>query len=531
MLKFFRERARGWFMIAVIGIIIFVFVLYFGSSRGNRSTNAIATVDKRIITEAEFHDEYAKMLDTVRMRLGDKLTPEIIKKMDLKRKTYDNLLNRQIILAKAADLKIQISDEELRNSIMSMPVLQTNGSFDEQKYRQILRYNRLNAEDFEALHRADMVANKIESIVREGVKISDQEIYDLYAFQNQKININYIQISGRDIKKTITPAQADLEDYLKRNSNIFRIPEQIKIKYIFFAAGSFNADITDSDIKSYYSSYKDKYKSKDGKQLSLVDVKGIIVNELKKTRGLQNAFADAKKAHDIIYQEENFEAYATKNNLKVIDLDFFPINRLPQEFASVKDASGALLDLQKNDISKIMTAENGYYLVKVIDKKAAYVPKLNTIESEVRKNFMETETQLLAGKEAQSILNHLKSGETLENIAGKYGLKINETGFFQPGDTIPQLGSSPEIAEVIFQLSSNKPYAEKPLLINNAYVILKLKDVSKLDENDFAAKKEMYKKILISLKREEAMQTWLEGNKAAMIKEKRVRIKKQAEDL
>jgi len=47
MLKFFREHARGWFMIAVIGIIIIVFVLYFGSSRGSRTANAIAIVDKK----------------------------------------------------------------------------------------------------------------------------------------------------------------------------------------------------------------------------------------------------------------------------------------------------------------------------------------------------------------------------------------------------------------------------------------------------------------------------------------------------
>jgi len=34
----------------------------------------------------------------------------------------------------------------------------------------------------------------------------------------------------------------------------------------------------------------------------------------------------------------------------------------------------------------------------------------------------------------------------------------------------------------------------------------------------------MYRKVLITLKQEEAMQTWLEGSKAAMIKEKRLKI-------
>ena len=353
----------------------------------------------------------------------------------------------------------------------------------------------------------------------------------MYALQNQKINVNFVQIYGKDIKKKITPTQTELEDYLKRNSNLFSIAEQTKIKYIFFAGDSFPSDISDSDIMGYYSSYKDKYKTKDGKQLSLTDVKSAIVKELKKTRGLQNAYSEAKKAHDIIYQEDKFEAYGNKNNLKIHDVEFFPINKPPQEFTSIKNFTAMLLELQKDEISKVIAAENGYYLLKVIDKKPAYLPKLNTIENEVQRRFIESEMQILAEKEAQSILESTKSGDTLDKIAGKNGLKVNETGFFQPGNTIPKLGSNQDAAEVLFQLSPNKPYAEKPLFINNAYVILKLKDVSKLDEKDFEAKKDQYKKILISIKREEAMQTWLEGNKAAMIKEKRIKIKKQVEDL
>jgi len=531
MLRFFRKHARGWFMIAIIGIIIIVFVLYFGSNRGSRASNAIAIVDRRIISEAEFHNEYEKLLDRTQISLGSKLTPEILKKMDLKRKAYNDLLNRQVIFAKAADLKIQVSDEEVRNILMSAPVLQTNGVFDERKYQQILRYNKLSAEDFESLQKAEMITNKIEMIIRQGIKISDQEIYDFYALQNQKIDVNFVQISGKDIKNKITPTQAELEDYLKRNSNLFRVAEQIKIKYIFFAGDSFNSDINDSDISGYYSSYKDKYKTKDGKQLSLEDVRGSITKELKSSRGMQRAYVEAKKAHDIIYQEDNMDTYGNKNNLKIHDVDFFPINAPPQEFTSIKDVTAMLLDLQKSEISKVLPAENGYYLLKVTDKKPAYLPKLNTIENEVTRRFIESEIKILSEKEAQSILESAKSGETLDKIAAKYGLKVNETGFFQPGNTIPKLGSSQDAAEVLLQLSPNKPYAEKPLLINNAYVILKLKDVSKLDVKDFEAKKDEYKKILISIKREDAWQAWLEGNKAAMIKEKRIKIKKQVEDL
>ncbi len=531
MLKFFRKHARGWFMSVVLFIIIAVFVLYFGSSRGDRHTEAIFIVDKKAISEEDFTNEYKNLFEIARMNLKEKLTPEALKAMDLKKKAYDNLLDREIIIAKAGDLKIQVSDEELKNYIVSMPLLQTNGRFDDQKYRQLLRYNRMTAGDFEALQRTSLTANKIEAFVREGVKISDKEIYDTYVLHNQKINVDFLRISGNDISKKISPAQSELEDYLKRNSNQFRVAEQTKIKYLFWGADSFPANISEEDIKSYYSSYKNQYKNKDGKPMPLANVRGSIVKELNKTRGMQTAYVEAKKARDVIYQEDNMEDYGKKNNLTVHYSDFFPVNKVPQQFSSIKAVSETLMDLQKKDVSKVLAAENGYYLMQVVDKKVAYVPKLETIENDVRQRYIESETKSLAEKEAKSILERIKAGESFEKIASEKGLNINETGFFQMGNTIPKIGQSSEASDILIQLSTGKPCAEKPLFINDAYFILKLKETSKPDGKTFETQKEMYRKIFLSLKQEDAMKTWLEGNKAAMIKGKRVKIKKKLEDL
>ena len=117
MLRFFRKHARGWFMIAITGYHHFCFCSLFRfQQRQIALANAIAIIDRKIISEAEFHNEYEKLLDMTQTCVtAAKLTPEILKKMDLKRKAYNDLTNRQVIIAKAADLKIQVSDEELRN--------------------------------------------------------------------------------------------------------------------------------------------------------------------------------------------------------------------------------------------------------------------------------------------------------------------------------------------------------------------------------------------------------------------------------
>ncbi|MDP2853555.1 MAG: SurA N-terminal domain-containing protein [Smithellaceae bacterium] len=532
MLKFFRKHARGWFMLIFMAIIIFVFVLYFGTDRGSQTTNAVAIVDGTVISESEYYNEYSKMTDMVKALYGGALTADMLKQMDLKRTAYDNLINRQIIIAKASDLKLQVSDDELKQMIMTMPALQTDGKFDNYKYKQLLRYNKLTAEDFEASQKINLAAGKIETIIREGIKVSDQEVLDLYALQNQKINLNFVQISGADITRQVTPSTSDLENYLKNNNNAFRVPEQAKIKYLYFAAEIFSpAEISPSDIKDYYNRRKENYKNKDGKPLGLEEAKPMLIKELKQGRGMQNAFAEAKKAHDTIYQEDNFDAYAAKNNLKVQIADFFPLNKPPLALVSLKDLAQQLAGLQKNDISKTFATDNGYYLIRIEDKKAAYTPQLKAIENDVRQSYLKGEQDRIAAEEAATMLEKLRKGETLNKLAQEKGFKVQETGLFQPGNVIPKLGSHPEAMEMLLSLSLNHPYTEKPLKINNTHVIFKLIEMSTLDMKDFEAKKETHKQVAMNLKREEAMKSWLEGNKTAMIKEKRLKINKEAKDL
>ncbi|MEE9910789.1 MAG: peptidylprolyl isomerase [Deltaproteobacteria bacterium] len=520
-------------MLVFMAIIIFVFVLYFGTDRGSQTTNAIAVIDGNVISESEYYNEYSKMTDMMKARYGGALTADMLKQMDLKKAAYDNIINRQIIITKARDLKLQVSDDELKQMIMAMPALQTDGKFDSYKYQQLLRYNKLTADDFEASQKINLAAGKIETIIREGIKVSDQEVLDLYALQNQKINLAFVQIAGPDISgRQVNPTTDDLENYLKNNSNAFRIPEQAKIKYLYFSAEMFSpAEVSSADIKEYYNRHRENYKGKDGKTMGLEQATPMIHKELRQNRGMQNAYPEAKKAHDTIYQENNFDDYAAKHNLKVQVADFFPLNRPPQAFASVKDLAEQLGGLQKNDISRVLNADTGYYLVLMTDKKSAYTPQLKDIMTEVRQGYIKSEQDKIAAEEAITMLEKLRKGESLEKLASEKGLKIQETGLFQAGSVIPKLGSHPEAMEAILSLSLSHPYAEKPMKMNNANVLFKLKEVSAMDMKDFEAKKEIYRKVAMNLKREEAMKSWLEGNKTAMIKEKRLKLNKEAKDL
>ena len=191
-------------------------------------------------------------------------------------------------------------------------------------------------------------------------------------------------------------------------------------------------------------------------------------------RGMYAASDEAKKAHDTIYQDENFDAYAAQKKLTVRTTGLFRLNDPPPEFRAIADFGKIVAGLQKNEISRVLQGEKGYYLITVADRKAPYLPALKEIEAEVEKQYRETEAKRLAQKEAETLLARLKKGDTLEAVAREKGLKITETGLFQPGGAVPKLGSAPELTEALFQISEKKPYPEQVIPIEGNYVIVRL---------------------------------------------------------
>jgi peptidyl-prolyl cis-trans isomerase D len=167
----------------------------------------------------------------------------------------------------------------------------------------------------------------------------------------------------------------------------------------------------------------------------------------------------------------------------------------------------------------------------LVDRKAPYLPALKEIEPEVEKQYRETEAKRLAKTEAESLLARLRKGDNLDAVAREKGLKVKETGFFQPGSAVPALGSSPELTEALYQVSEKKPYPEQAFPVEGDYVIIRLKERGKTNDAEFSAQKDAIVKYLQQQKQSETVKAWIEGSKAALIKEGRLKYTRDFKDL
>jgi peptidyl-prolyl cis-trans isomerase D len=532
LLNLMRKHARNWLMKVILGIIVVVFVFYFGSMDGKQRTERVAMIDGKPIVYADFQREYRNLLDMYSQRFGQRLTDEMLKAMNLKQQALDNLINQAIVLKKAEEMNIRVTDEEVKAAILSYPAFGRNGVFDQRIYEQTLRASKMTPEEFEDVQKKMLITIKVEDLIQDGVKVSDQEIHGLYLMQKEKINLDFVQISPQGFVAGVKPTEADLEAFLKAREGQFRSPEQVQVKYLAFMAGDYaaTAKISDAEISDYYERNKSRWKKGDKVQ-SLAEVRDRIVDEIGQIGGMYAAADEAKKAHDTIYQEENFDAYAAQKKLMVHTTPLFRISDAPPEFKPIADFAKIISRLEKKEISRALQGERGYYIVQVAARKAPYVPALKEIGAEVEKQYRDTEAKRLAKKGADDLLVRLKKGEGLESVAREKGLKVMETGLFQPGGAVPRLGASPELTEALFQVSEKKPYPEQAYWVDGNYVILKFKARGKVDDAEFASQKNAIAGYLVRTKKAEAVKSWIEGSKAALVKDGRLEFTKDFKDM
>jgi peptidyl-prolyl cis-trans isomerase D len=514
-----RKHAKNWLMKVVLGIIIVVFVFYFGSLRGRRQTETIAVLNKIPITHSEFVKEYQNVIEIYRQRFGNNLSDDLLKALNPKQQAFDNLINKAIILTKAEEFKLNISEEELKASIYSYPAFQRNGVFDKKIYEQRLRFQRLTPEDFEEMQKRMLRIDKLERLIRESVKVSETEVYDIYRLQNEKINVDFIKIAAKNFENKVVPAEEELAKYLKEHGEDFRIPKKAEMHYISFPGSNFTEQykVSDEEVEEYYNYHQDEFTDSEKKVAPLSEVKDTIISKLKLMGGMDIALGEAKKAHDTIYQEENFEEYAKENNLKIRTAEILYGEQAPVKLARLKGLNDYAFSSEEGEIITVISDDKEHYVFKLISIKPSYIPNLTEVRKKVEKTYIGDASQKLCKERAESILERLKKGEDIRKLSEDEGIKLSETGLFLPGSDTTEMGFSQEIGEALFEISEKKPYPDNVFFIDGSYIVLRFKEKGQLDEKDWEEKKYTFMNALIQMKGEKLFQLWLQETKNLMI--------------
>jgi peptidyl-prolyl cis-trans isomerase D len=142
MLKTMRDSFHHlkWTLFAVIIVFILGFVYFSGTNTGSSdaSGQVVAKIGGDSISAAEFDRRYRSELDRQQQQYQGRLSPELIRALDMPRQVLDSMIERALRLEAASRLRLKVSDDEVAAAVVGFPELQENGRFiGNEKYERL----------------------------------------------------------------------------------------------------------------------------------------------------------------------------------------------------------------------------------------------------------------------------------------------------------------------------------------------------------------------------------------------------------
>lgn len=515
MLGIMRKYKQSIVIKIVFGVIVLSFIgtifLVWGKGDQTLTPSSYAVkVDRTKISYEQFQRSYYRLRDIYSQLYGAALTPELEKQLNLKKQAIDTLIDAALVRKAAKDMGISVSKDDVQKAVAAIPAFQKNGAFNFDQYLQVLSANRLTPQDFEESQQEELLVKKAQEKVKARAQVSDDEALKLFRKRNDRINILFATVSADDVKGEIKLTDQELTDFLAKNANEFKTPEQVSVSYTVIDPAKLGGavEVTDADIQAWYQKNIDRYQGKGG-ILPLAEVRDRVKADAQRSKAAQKAYEVAADALNKNRANADLAAVAKALGTTVAETPLFTAQQPAPPLAGEAEVAKRAFLLKQNELGGPVETGKGIYILKLKERKAAEVPPLAQIRAKVEEKARAAKAVDLAKKKAEEAQAKLAKGDTA-------GLKLQESGSFafDPKGNIPTVGQSPDLMEATFALTDKAPAPQAPLKAGNRWLAFRLKQRTEQNAASFPAAKEAIKKELLPQKQEEELQKWLKELRA-----------------
>ncbi len=180
MISLLRRHRKSLFIGVITIFLIGTFVGLGGYLFTSKDlTGTVASVGAVKIPYSRFSARVNQYVDALRSRQTD-VTDEMVK--EIKVGMLRDMIVDELLLTKADEFGVVVTDEELARDIRGTPGFQRGGVFDEELYFRAVRTAFHDSpQGYEDLRRKMLKTSKLKQLVFQSAKLAPAEIAELYA--------------------------------------------------------------------------------------------------------------------------------------------------------------------------------------------------------------------------------------------------------------------------------------------------------------------------------------------------------------
>lgn len=454
MISMMRDYARSLKVVLLIVVVVFILtsgvLFYWGSDpSGSVPGNTVAVVNGEEIPFERFRRAQANTIAAYERMARQRLTPELAERLGLSQQVVNELVTEAVVIQGAAKEGVLVSDDELRATIQQIREFHEGGQFSREEYLKVLKQLRLEPGEFESEVRRHLVRRKMETLIKQGVKVSDEEIRQAYRERHERVRAAWAYADVKPIMATLQVADEDLEPYIKAHPAQFSQPERRKLQYVMVNPRKLAVTISDAEAEAYYNEHAAEFEEPKRLRVAHVLVRVPPVG------GSDAENAAKAKVEDIVKRARSGEDFGqlarelSEDKASAVqggDLGFVGPGELVVPFEQ------AAFALKKGETSAPVRTPFGYHAIRVVDVKEGGRSPLKEVASRIKETLGAQKSEQAAQARADEVRTTLLSAQDFPAEAKRLGLEPQEAAFGR-GDALGEAGRDPQLDETLFGLA------------------------------------------------------------------------------
>ena len=462
MLQFVRSKQKSVLIKIAFGVIILSFVIGYTmltapSDRGaNQGRDIAARINGNEISYDAFQSSYSNLYNLYQNIYQGNFDAKLEKQLNLPKQALQQLIEESLLIQQADQLNLDVTQQELIDSIAQYSAFQLNGEFNRNRYLEVLNYQRMNPEQFEVTQRRQLLTQKVRVKLQQGASISDEELKAAFYKENDKVNLNYVWLTPALVESKVKVTDEGLKAFFEQNIEQFRISEKVSLRYLQFDPARYENKVgtfTDDDLQRFYRRNLDLFDIKEQVKAAHIllrvpkdaDAETIqkrhdLANELLKQLQDGAGFAQLAKTHS------DDQSNAAQGG----ELGTFGRGTMVSEFED------AVFALRPGQLSEVIQTPFGFHIIKVEEYVEPGVRPLVDAIEEVKAGLTLEKSRQLAYEKAMDAYNINRKTGDLEAAATANDLGVKETGFFAANAAIDGIGNVTAISQAAFTLKDDE---------------------------------------------------------------------------
>lgn len=414
MLRYLRENTGNWIIKIFLFIIVIVFVFLGVGSMNATREGQVATVNDSPITIKEYQEAYKNMVQAMRQQFGNALNDELLQALNVKQQTLNTLIDRKVMDMAAENLKIVVSDQEVRDRLMAAKAFQREGQFDMDLYKRVLGLNQMTPESYEAFLRQSIKESKLKEMVLNSIIVSDAEAMTWYNFQNTKTDLEFIEIDPAGFSD-VQVTDEEIETYYQENKDQYQSEPKRSVAYLVFSPKDYagSVGVTDEQVKTFYNDNIDQFKVPEKVEASHILIR---LDADADEAAVESARKEAMAVYEKAARGEAFDALAKEFSQGPSGPNGGYLGVFERE-SMVKPFADAAFAMKAGEISKPVKTQFGWHVIKVSQRMAAKTETLAEVSDRIRSGLEKEELNNQAYYKAGEAFDLVMDGDDFEQVA------------------------------------------------------------------------------------------------------------------